>query len=278
MEGSSITCLEIELPEFDHGYHYHPEVEITWVCTSTGERLIGDVIEPFGKDDLVLIGPNLPHRYRNWRKGMAIARVIQFRQDLFGREIFNLNEFAGVRDVLNESARGISFSPRVKTDAMRVMGSLFGARKGADRLLHLIELLSILGEDSQRKPVASAAYDGSLKTRKVARLERVLNYLEQNWRDPVRLDEVATVAALHPQSLSRFFRQHLGMNFQEYLIQLRVARAANLLLRTEDTVVEIAFQCGFNHPGNFNKHFLRHYGMTPGAYRKHLSLDASAHS
>jgi AraC-like DNA-binding protein len=46
-------------------------------------------------------------------------------------------------------------------------------------------------------------------------------------------------------------------------------------LRTEDTVVEIAFQCGFNHLGNFNKHFRRQYRMTPGAYRKHLSPGTS---
>ena len=87
--GSSFARLEFDLPEFDTHYHYHPEIEITWIVSSEGQRLIGDAIESFHPGDLALIGSNVPHQYRNWRRGRARSKVIQFRQDLFGPELLD---------------------------------------------------------------------------------------------------------------------------------------------------------------------------------------------
>lgn len=59
--GSSFARLDFELPEFDTHYHYHPEVEITWILESEGQRLVGDGLENFEANDLVLIGSGVPH-------------------------------------------------------------------------------------------------------------------------------------------------------------------------------------------------------------------------
>jgi AraC-like DNA-binding protein len=100
----------------------------------------------------------------------------------------------------------------------------------------------------------------------------VLSYLEEHWNDTVKLDDVARVAALHPQSLSRFFGQHLGMSFQEYLVQFRISRAARFLIETDRTVSDIAFSCGFNNLSNFNAQFKRIKGQSPRGFRKQDSV------
>jgi AraC-like DNA-binding protein len=60
----------------------------------------------------------------------------------------------------------------------------------------------------------------------------------------------------------------MGKTFQAYVGELRLARAARELIGTDRRISEIAFACGFNNLSNFNRLFLRRYGMNPGAYRR----------
>ena len=266
-EGSSFACLDIDVPEFDHQYHFHPEIELTWIIEGEGERLVGDSIESFQRDDLVLIGESVPHRYRNWQRKRARSRVIQFRRDLFGPEFFKIGELSAIDQLLDAARRGLIFSSSTTKSVQSQMAQLFAVGPGPRQLILLLEILQTLSEDSKRKPLASIVYDEPIKLQKIDRLQRVLNFLEQNWQENITLKEAAAVAALHPQSVSRFFQQHLGMSFQDYLIRLRLARAARSLLESDRTISDIAFHSGFNNLTNFNRHFKTVYHQSPSSYR-----------
>src|SRR5918992_5049310 len=85
--GSSFAILDKRAPAFDGRFHFHPEVEITLIESSSGRRVVGDSIEPFAPGDLVLLGENLPHQYVSdtaSRKSPATAKVIQFRTEFLG--------------------------------------------------------------------------------------------------------------------------------------------------------------------------------------------------
>ncbi|MEX1048982.1 MAG: AraC family transcriptional regulator [Akkermansiaceae bacterium] len=267
--GSSFAWQAYDLPHFDHHYHHHPEIEITWILESEGQRLIGDSLEAFGPGDLVMIGSHLPHQYRNWKSGRACSRVIQFDHLRFGRDFFGLPEFSRIRQLLIDSARGICFSDATRLAAQRQMAALFASESSPAQVLALLGLLNLLSEDPEPRKIASSTYTKPVNLKQINRLQRVLNYLEIHWQETVTLADVAKVAALHPQSISRFLRQHLGMNYQEYLIQLRIGRAARLLLESDRTVMNIALDCGYNNLANFNRHFHAAYGKTPSVYRKH---------
>jgi AraC-like DNA-binding protein len=232
--GSSFARLEFVLPEFDTHYHYHPEIEITWIVESEGQRLVGDCLE----------------------------------RELFGNELWRLPEFDRIDRMLERSTRGLFFSSATSRLARGSMLKVFRAQEGPSSVIELLELLNILSSDERSVPIASAVYSQPVKTKKIDRLQRVLNFLESRWREPVTLTEAAEVAALHPQSMSRFFRKHLGVTFQAYVVQLRVRRAAQALLESDRKVVDIAFDCGFNNLANFNRSFHSAYGQTPSAYRK----------
>ena len=267
-EGRSFVCLEIDQSEFDSHYHHHREFEMTWIQESEGQRLIGDAVEGCEAGDFVLIGRWVPHQYRNWKQGRARARVIQFRSEMFGADFLGLPEMVEVMAFLEGASRGWRFSDSVRLQAADLMASLFEAERATDRLLSLIELLLALSRDTNREPIASVAYEPTFNRSKVERLQRVLSYLDKHWEETITLGEVAEVAALHPQSLSRFFGQHLGMSFQEYLLQLRISHAARLLIETDRTVSDIAFSCGFNNLSNFNAQFKRIKGRPPRSFRK----------
>jgi len=267
-QGSSFTCAEINVERFDGHYHFHPEIEITWIIQSKGQRIVGDSISPFSAGDLVLIGSSLPHQYLNWQQGVAIAKVLHFRPGIFGSDFLSAPEMVTIRRLLSAAGRGIVFSAATRLAATERMETISKCDAGMERLMALLDLLKVLADDQGASPLASLAYAHPAKSSQIKRLQRVMNLLEDRWREPLALEEVAKVAALHPQSLSRFMRQHLGLTYQGYLKQLRLRHVANLLLTTERTIADIAFHCGFNNLANFNRLFLASFGRSPSSYRR----------
>lgn len=68
----------------------------------------------------------------------------------------------------------------------------------------------------------------------------------------------------------KFFRQHMGCSFVDYLNDYRLAMAAGFLASTGDTVTEIAQRCGFDNISYFNRMFKRKYGPAPACLPKDL--------
>jgi len=267
-QDESFVCFDDHMPIFDHSYHFHPEVELTLVLESEGQRLVGDHLDMFGPGDLILCGENLPHQYRNWEVGHVHSRVIQFRMDAFGAGFFDIAEFSAIGQMLERARRGLAFSDNARKRACEWIECIYDTPPGPSRFSALMECLHGLSRDPDAHELASEGFSGPVNPRRIERLQRVLNYLEEHWREPIRLDDVAKVAALHPQSLSRFFRQNLGRTFQEYLIRLRLSQAVRELLETDHSVTEIAFSCGYRNLANFNRHFRSRYGQAPREYRK----------
>lgn len=265
-EQASFRCLEWDKPDFECPHHFHPEIEITHILASSGERLAGDRFDTFSPGDLAMFGPNLPHRYRNWKSGRAHSRVVQFRLDALG-DTFALPECRRIRRLIQDSAGGLQFSESVSKQGHRLIARLFKAPPGPQRIALLLELLDVFSRDDERQRMASHDFMVPEKPKQGKRLERVLNHIDAHWQEKLSLDEVAQIACLHPQSLSRYFRKHLGKTFQEYLIELRLSRASCELLQTNRTISDIAFDCGFNNLANFNRSFLARYKCSPREYR-----------
>src|SRR3954465_279979 len=102
--GGSFAILDKHARAFDGKFHFHPEVEITLIQSSSGRRVVGDSIEAFAPGDLVLLGENLPHQYvsdststeSSTNATPAQAKVIQFRADFLGDTWLGLPEFERV--------------------------------------------------------------------------------------------------------------------------------------------------------------------------------------
>lgn len=106
-------------------------------------------------------------------------------------------------------------------------------------------------------------------------LSRACAYLAFHFSEPVRLPtlarEVANCTAGH---LTRLFRDELDMSFSDYLIELRMRKAAQLLQGSDLLVREIAQRVGYTDPSRFSTHFRRRFGQTPAVFREqhHFAL------
>lgn len=96
----------------------------------------------------------------------------------------------------------------------------------------------------------------------------VLNYLEKNYYKKVTLEEVAEYINISPFYLSKIFKKHTGINFIDYLTNLKIEKAKELLEYTDMPVINIAIELSFNEPNYFARVFRKTAGMTPSKYRE----------
>jgi len=99
-------------------------------------------------------------------------------------------------------------------------------------------------------------------------LPRVEEYLHAHFAEPLRLDDLARTAGVHPSHLSRVFRARHGSSIGEYARRLRVERASRELATTKTPIAEIAASGGFADQSHFSRVFARITGMTPAMYRR----------
>jgi len=101
------------------------------------------------------------------------------------------------------------------------------------------------------------------RTSNMNSIRSVLHSMEQqvdyNWT----LKELADMAHLSPSRFSALFAQIVGTSPTDYLIQLRLSKAVELLESTDQKIIEIASECGFRNLSNFNRLFKQHVGKLP---------------
>jgi AraC-like DNA-binding protein len=73
---------------------------------------------------------------------------------------------------------------------------------------------------------------------------------------------------MNVNAFSRFFSLRTRKTFTGYIQELRLQKAARMLIEEELPITEICFECGYNNISNFNRQFLTHYNMNPMKYRK----------
>ncbi|MBN2294190.1 MAG: helix-turn-helix domain-containing protein [Pirellulales bacterium] len=107
-------------------------------------------------------------------------------------------------------------------------------------------------------------------------LARACTYLAFHLHEPIRLTFLAQyIAKLSPGHLARLFREGHGKSFTEYLRDLRMQRAIKMLIHTRRPISQIATSVGYLDCSRFSRHFSKKYGLSPRAYRKRFSGEAS---
>lgn len=107
--------------------------------------------------------------------------------------------------------------------------------------------------------------------KKYEAIKEILSYVEANYPNNITVEDAATQLGYSESHFMRFFKQQTNMTFISYLNDFRLAKAADALLNSSDSVLEISGNCGYDNLSLFNRHFKRKYQMTPSAFRNHIN-------
>lgn len=100
----------------------------------------------------------------------------------------------------------------------------------------------------------------------------VVHFIEDHAAEPLDLDALAGISGSSKYHFLRTFRRTVGMTPYQFVLTIRIRRAALRLVRTSETVASIAFEAGFGDLSTFNKRFRELFGMSPSAYRRRGSI------
>jgi len=98
-------------------------------------------------------------------------------------------------------------------------------------------------------------------------LDRILNYIGSRLSEKISLEDLAERLGISKYYFCHIFKQSLGTSPHQYLIQKRIEKAKKLLELGEDSLADIAYQCGFNSQSHFSRHFKQKTGLTPKKYQ-----------
>ena len=105
--------------------------------------------------------------------------------------------------------------------------------------------------------------------------QRALAIVDEQFRGPLSLADVAKQLAVTPGHLTESVRQHSGRPLGEWILQRRLTEARLLLGESSRPIQVISAECGFSDVGHFSRQFRRHHGLSPSAWRAAVSAAAS---
>ena len=102
-------------------------------------------------------------------------------------------------------------------------------------------------------------------------IQLAIDLINERFREPLTLSEIAEEAGVHPAHLTRTFREFEGSSIGEALREARVRWAANQILTSDVPLSRIAHRAGFSDQSHMSRWIRRRFGMTPGSLRRRVS-------
>lgn len=273
---SSFVLQKDVYPHYPTPWHHHPEYELVLVLKSSGDKIIGDHMSSFTDGDLVFMGPNLPHVYRNSKayytenSGLiAEAIVIHFEIDFLGNEFFTIPEMESIAIFLEESVMGFSILGNTRQRVAQKMNEMF-KMPGALRVITLLGILHELAGTEEKKRLASPGFIENFKTSGSEQITEVCDFIMKNFASDLTLEQVARVANMSPNTFCSFFKQRTRKTFVSFLNEVRIGYACKLLSGDQYNVSDVCYLSGFHNLSNFNRQFIRIVNKTPLQYKKDL--------
>lgn len=254
-------------PYMHNPWHYHPESELTFIEEGRGVLFVGDSVTTYCKNDLILIGSNLPHEYRSSIKDTpdyhSKSISLHFRNEFPGQDFYMIPEAKIIFQILEQSKTGIKFNDlvvqkKVKEKMMEIFRS-----KGIERINILFSILEMTAFSSDQEYLSSQSFIDSINEGQDHKMIIIYKFIMTNFKEQISVDDLASEVNMTKTSFCRFFKKRTKKSFIQYLNEIRIGYACKLLYTESYNISETAYESGFENISNFNKQFLKIKKQTP---------------
>jgi AraC-like DNA-binding protein len=266
---NSFKAFIYEEHEFSAPWHFHPEYELTCILNSKGMRYVGDSVQQFEEEDLVLVGANLPHCWKNTGdyQGLSTALVIQWREDILGEGWLQKKEFINIQQLLKQAARGLKFSHEVNVQLKDTLMSIVD-QPPFDKLIILLKILNQLAASEQYELLCGNSFSYNLDHEANEKINKIYNYVRERYQHKIKLQEIASLVAMSETAFCRFFKKKLNKSFFTFVNEYRIHMPSKLLIETDRQVAQIGYECGYESLPFFYRQFQKFMHCSPFAYKK----------
>jgi AraC-like DNA-binding protein len=251
-------------PRYQMPYHWHPEYEIIRILEGHFHLTLGSQTFIVSKGDILFLQDGVLHGgipehciYECLVFDMKLLlkennSCARQTQKIMRHEIIIPQQLPKDIPSLQATVKGLFHSMAEKEDGYEFLTQGY-----------LYQLLGILFREHLYEENTSAPH---ISHQHVLQFKKVLSYIEDNYTERIALEDMARVAGMNSKYFCRFFREMSYRTPIDYLNYYRIERACEQLITTKATIIEVAFNCGFNDISYFIKTFHKYKGITPKQY------------
>jgi len=231
--------------------HWHEFYEIELIRSGNGSYIIDGVERRIERNMLFFMTPVNFHRVVT--TGCEVITV------MFMGEVCDKNMLFRLFSVFDSDS--VALSDKEAEYLASVMHELNIASSDNDNEYSFHLLNSILGKLCR---LTNRHNHGHL-----SKVQTAMLFVQNNFRSDISLSDVADAVGVTPAYMSSIFTRDSGMNFKDYLSNIRFDYAKKLLEYSDMTVTDICYESGFNDYANFERNFKSRFGVAPRQYRQH---------
>jgi len=251
-------------------FHEQKTWELAYVITGSGTRIIGDKIEPFSRNEIILIPPNIPHGWSFDEFDADITGKIEniaiaFSNQLLENCIATFPELASTIQSIMQRTEAISFKGNTLVRLQQILMAM-AMQSDAERISSFIKILALLSSPEDTDAVGKLV----IEDKKTKRMQKILLYIMNNYQNTITLEEIAKLVNLDRSSFCIFFKKMTGKTFFTYLTEYRIESSCQMMAKTNMTIAEICFASGFKDVPYYNRVFKKTKHITPTEYRNSI--------
>ena len=265
----SFIAREIQLAEREVKIHSHNNFELNFIVSGTGRRIVGNNISSFESNDLVLLGPEVPHCWeilKSNKKNPPSCITTHFYENIIRSDFFNIPELEEVESLLKDANRGISFKGKKALEIKKSLSQMVNLT-GLESYIELLKVFNKLLKIKDREYLSDTTVYSTNFNKDLGQINKVYEYVFINIEDGIKLKEAADLINMAPGSFCRYFKKKTKLTFMEYVKKVRIGIAAKMLIETDKSITQICFDSGYNNLANFNFYFKSIMNSTPSEYR-----------
>ena len=267
LAGSSFRILvNPKLNDFYY-WHFHPEFELTFIVAPNGTRRVGNHVGDFEGSDLVFIGSNIPHLNFDYGIKTEYEKVVlQIKEDFFKNDFITTPELACIYQLFENSKKVVSFHGDIKDKIGKRLQKIH-LLSHFEQFIEVLSLFQILATSNEMTLLHDKPFENLYNNKEQLRLKVVYKFIENNYKRPVSIEEIAKLTHLSKAAFCRYFKKMTRLTFTEFLNQYRIEQAKRLL-QSDKNVTETCYECGFDSLSYFNRIFKKVVGENPIQFKK----------
>ena len=250
-------------------WHWHHELEFLFVAKGTAICLVGTNKIKLHQGCGLFINSSILHRFE--AQGSTFVPNIVFSPTLLAPESSLIYE-KYISPVINSSIEYQIFNPHTtwQNHVLQLLSQVLALQEtDENNELCTIQLLfKIWDIMTKHIDLASSSSDLYRFNHKQARLQTMMQYIHDHYTEEITLETIAASASISKSGALHIFQSGIHISPVAYLIQYRLAQAAEQLCTTQKSVSSIAEETGFASSGYFCRKFRQHYHMSPNEYRQ----------
>ncbi len=269
------TAILVQYDKLQYFYdrlHYHVEWQIAYILQGEGTLFIGNSLGRFEAGDVILLSSNLPHLFKNDSvyysdKSPGIESIsLFFNKNILDGNFIETPELHNVKVLFENAKYGLKIFGN-KEQKLKEHFEDMRNLSGFSKMAVFLEILHLLSGCKDFKQL-SMPLKSQIDEQESVWLNNVIHYTMENYARVIALPEIATVANLSVPAFCRAFKLHTRKTYIQFLNELRISFACELLKKENLSIAQVASEVGFNNLSNFNRRFKSGTGQTPSEYLK----------